>query len=459
MAAVTFSGFNNIDFNQVVSAIIAQERQPIAALEGQKTALETQNTAFGTLATRLTSLQSALESLAGDSGVTSVAATSSDTGVGVSATSSAIEGSYDIIVSAVARRQVTASVTTYASTDAVVATGGTLTLTGADGTSTTIAVDALMTVKELVDTINSSNDAPVTASLVQSTPGSYQIVLTGRRTGSDNAFTVSSALAGGAGLAFTDTDGNGVSGDTPADNVQTAVNASFTVNGLAITSASNTVSDAVPGVTLTLTRQDPAKTVTVSVSRDTDAVAQRVEKLVTAYNDLVSFIGDQRTAATGGKASIARDPLVQHLRAALRGALLDAYANNGDFSRLPEVGIGFDSSGKMVLDRKVFDDALKSRVSDVQSLFAGATGDGGAFGAVSDLVKGYTQSGGLVADVRQRLSTQMQGLARRIDTFEEQLERRRLTLQKEFQAADEAMSQLNAQLNSLTSLGNQYRLF
>ena len=53
----------------------------------------------------------------------------------------------------------------------------------------------------------------------------------------------------------------------------------------------------------------------------------------------------------------------------------------------------------------------------------------------------------------------MQSLNSRIDSFEAQLERRRLTLQKEFQAADEAMSQLNSQVASLTSLGGQYRLF
>src|SRR5262245_56257540 len=317
MAAVTFSGFNNIDFNQVVTAIIEQERQPLKTLETQKTTLETQNTAFGTLAGRLTAIQSAIDTLAGDTAVGAVKATSSDTSVGVATSASSIEGSYDIVVSAVARRQVTASVTTYGSTDEVVATGGSLTLTGADGTTATIAVDALMTVKELVDAINSANDAPVTASLVQSTPGSYQIVLTGRRTGSSNAFTVSSGLTGGTGLQF-------------GGNVHNAANATFTVNGLPITSATNTITDVVPGATLTLTKQDPDKTVTVTVSRDTETARGRVEKLVTAYNDLMSLVNDQRTAATNGNPSIARDPLVQHLRNSLRTVFMSASDNDGE---------------------------------------------------------------------------------------------------------------------------------
>jgi flagellar hook-associated protein 2 len=458
MAAITFSGFNNIDFNQVVTAIMAQERQPLRTLETQQSTLKTQNGAFGTLASRLSNLQSAITVLGGSTAVAGGTATSSDASVGASTSGQTVEGTYEVVVSSLARRQVTASASSYASTDEVVATGGALTLTGADGTSAVITVDALMTVKELVDAINSAQDAPVAASLVQSTPGSYQIVLTGRSSGATNAFTVQSALAGGSGLTFIDTDGNGVSGDSAADNVQTATNANLTINGLAIVSASNTISDAVPGATLTLAGADPNKTVTVTVARDASAAKERVEKLVTAYNDLTTFINEQRTAAGNGQASIARDPLVQQLRNALRGALLGEYQNGGTHTRLAEVGIGFDQTGKIVLDETRFEAAM-ANPTNVRLLFSGDSGTEGAFGALGALIKGYTQSGGLVADVRQRLSTQMRSLTNRMDAIEPQLERRRLTLQREFQAADEAMSILNAQMASLASLGGQFRLF
>jgi flagellar hook-associated protein 2 len=311
-----------------------------------------------------------------------------------------------------------------------------------------------MTVKELVDAINAADDAPVTASLVQSAPGAYQIVLTGRRTGAGNSFTIGSGLTGGQGLSFKDDDLNGV-----YDNVQDARDAAFTVNGLAITSDSNTASEVVPGVTLTLAREDPDKTVTVTVSRDTAASMERVDKLVTAYNDLLAFMNEQRTASTGGKTSIARDPLVQGLKNSLRAALLNEYANSGEFSRLAAVGIGFDQTGKMTLDKKTFENAVTGKLADVQSLFNGDDGLSGAFGEVGNLIKNYTQAGGLVADVRARLTTQMAALTTRIGGLEEQLERRRQTLQREFQAADEAMSQLNSQMASLSSLGGQYRLF
>jgi flagellar hook-associated protein 2 len=459
MAAITFSGFNNIDFNQVVTAIMAQERQPLTSLETQKTTLQTQNTAFGSLATKLTAMQSALESLNRDTSLNGLTAASSDSSVGVSAGNGSVEGSYDVVVNSIARRQVTASIGTYSSVDAVVATGGALTLTGADGQSKSVSVEPVMTVSELVDAINAIADAPVTASLVQSAPGAYQIVLTGRHTGASNAFTVSNNFTGGAGLTFRDGDGDGISGDSPADNVQNATNAEFTVNKLPVVSASNVVNDVVPGATLTLTREDPGKTATVTVARDSSKPKERIGALVTAYNDLVAFIGDQRTAASTGKANIARDPLVQQLKNSLRTELLGEHPNDGAFNHLAQVGLGFDKSGKMVLDDSTFDAAVSRGTRDLQKLFSGNDGKSGAFGAVESLMRGYTKSGGLVADVRQRLNTQMQGLAGRIDSFEALLEQRRLTLQREFQAADAMMSQLNSQQSSLSSLSNQYRLF
>jgi flagellar capping protein FliD len=102
---------------------------------------------------------------------------------------------------------------------------------------------------------------------------------------------------------------------------------------------------------------------------------------------------------------------------------------------------------------------VAANVAHVQALVSGDAGSSGAFGALGSVITRYTQAGGLVADVRQRLSAQVRSLATRIETFEAQLERRRLTLQKEFQAADEAMSRLNAQVASLSNLGNEYRLF
>jgi flagellar hook-associated protein 2 len=455
---ITFSGFNNIDFGVVLNAIMQQERAPLTAIETQRSTLQAQNPAFATFATRIGALESAAHALAQGQGLSTVAATASDpTAVGISTGSSTVTGRYQVSVTELAQAQVIASTTTYDSVDDVVATSGVVSLTRLSQPPVNIAVTAGMTLRQLADAINSAPDAPVTASLVQVSPGQYRLVLTGKSTGADNAFTVSfpTALSGGEGLAFTDTDADGLSGDTDADNHQVARDAALTVNNLPVTSTTNTLDDVIPGVTLTLLAKD--KTTVVNVTKDDSAAIDKVQKFATAYNDLLGFIKDQTTAVNGGKPGISRDPLVRGLRDSLRATLSDAYGV--DDSRLADIGIGFDKTGQIVIDQDLFKAALENKPNDVKLLFGGADGKSGAFGAVEKLVSDYTKSGGLVADMRQRIDSQVARLNSRLDTLEDQLAIRRAALQQEFIAADRAMSQLNSQGQSLSQLGSQYRLF
>src|SRR5688572_11644646 len=329
----------------ILNAVMQQERAPLNRLETQKKTLETQNTAFTTLAGKLSSLETAIENLGKDKSLAMLTATSSDPGVGVSASTGTVTGTYDIIVSELARWQVTASQTTYGSLTDEVATGGTLTLTPTTGASVTMTISGSTTLSQLADAINADDDSPVAASVVQSAPGVYQLVLSGKDTGSTNAFTITNAMTGGAGVTF------------QAVNTQDAINASFTVNGLLVTSASNTATDVVPGATLSLLRKDPATTITVKVARDTSGAAALVKKFITTYNDLTAFAKDQNTAAIAGKDSIGRDPLLRGMRDALRNAISDDYAG-GTFERLAEIGVGFDMGGKMILDETIFEDAV-----------------------------------------------------------------------------------------------------
>jgi flagellar hook-associated protein 2 len=203
---ITFSGFNSIDWNQVLNAVMAQESQPVTKLQTQKSALETQKTAFGTLLSKLTALESAVGKLTTTTSINPSKGTSSSSNVEVSASSAATPGTYNIVVTNLARAQVLASSSTYSSLDAVVATGGSLTITPATGDPVTIAVPASMTVSELAAAINADTGSAATASVVQTTPGHYQLVLTGKNPGLANAFTVTSSLAGGEGVTFASTD-------------------------------------------------------------------------------------------------------------------------------------------------------------------------------------------------------------------------------------------------------------
>lgn len=460
-SAITFGGFNNIDFGLILNAIMQQERAPLTALETQRRTLQAQNSAFSTFASKLGSLESKVSALAKTTGLANVAATSSDTSaVGISAGSSSVTGRYEVVVSELARAQVTSSQSSYASVNDVVATAGVIAMARFGQPPIDIAIVGPMTLQDVADAINASADAPATATVVQVAPGQYRLVLTGRSSGSDNAFTVgfSTPLSGGQGLTFIDTDGDGSSGDTAADNVQNSVNAALTVNGLAVSSATNVIEGVVPGASLTLFKKDATRTITIDVTEDRADTIAKIEQFATAYNDILQFFTDQTASAGPGKSGIGRDPLLRGLRDSLRASMTSEYGD-GTFTRLAEVGIGFDKAGKVTIDKTVLNTALDASTPDVQALFGGADGTGGAFGELMTRISSYTEAGGLVADVRERIDMQVTRLDKRMASLEDQLVIRRAALQQEFIAADRAMSQLRSQGSSLSQLTGQYKLF
>jgi flagellar hook-associated protein 2 len=445
---ITFSGFNQIDFNVVLNAIMQQESAPLQALEARQSQLRATDSTYGQLASKLDSLRTASDALSDASTLTTYAATSSDTtALTVSASSDATAGRYEVTVNELARPQVTVSNTFSPDTDTtIVAGGGSLTI----GTEQ-IAIAGPVTLKALAAAINADANSPASASIVATEPGKYRLVLTSKNTGETNAFTITNQLTAGT-MTFADADGNNLSGDSASDNALNATNASLLINNIAVTSTTNTLTDAIPGVTLTLLQKDPAKTVVVSVARDDEALADRVATFVESFNDLVKFADAQATASNNGTAgAIGRDSVLRGLRGALRNALLGAHGSAA-FTRLAEVGLGFTRTGELTLDRSALTSALDSNPAALQSLFADTST--GAFTAVNSLIDDYTDAGGFLPDARTRLSDEIARVGRQMDDMSARLAVRRAALQQEFTAADEAMARLNSQKSSLSSISS-----
>lgn len=440
---ITFSGFNNIDFSYILTAIMTQESQPVLNLQAQQTALKSQKTAFSTLASKLSSLEDSIQALSNRTEFGGRTATSTnDAAVKADASSAASVGSYDIVVSELAKAQATASSLVPDKDITTVATGGSIVVNGV-----AIAVTVPATLQDVADAINASDEIDVAASVVSVSPGNYQLVLTGKSTGTGGAFTVQNNLTGGSGLTF-------------GANAQDAKNASFTVNGVSVSSASNTVDDVIPGVSLQLLKKDPASTVTVNVTQDEDAAKGQVKAFVDAFNELMTFAGDQTKAANSGdKNNIGRDALLRGLRNDLRGAINSKFTTGSKFEYLSQIGIGFARDGSMKFDEAKFDEATKGGNGEVLKLFTGSDGTSGAFGAIDTLLNGYTQAGGLLPNAEDRVDSQLTSIGVRIDAMNARLALRRDALSKEFTATDTAISALNNSINSLSSLNSQYRLF
>jgi flagellar hook-associated protein 2 len=444
---ITFSGFNNIDFNTIVNALMQQASQPLTDLQNHQSDLQSQVSKFSTLSGYVSAVQSAAGALGTTGGLTTLGATSSDTSaVAASVGTAAVAGHYDVVVNELARAQVTASASTAPDANTtVVAQGGTLTIGGK-----TVTISSDVTLQGLADAINATSGIGVTATVVQSDASAYRLVLTSNATGQANGFTITNALTGGAGVTFTDTDLDGISGDSDADNAVKATDADILVNNIDIKSASNTLSTAIPGVTLTLYKKDPAATISVDVAADGSALKSKVQAFVTSYNNLVSYANTQTTAAgNGDTSSIGRDPMLRSLRSALRSGISSSYGS-GTYTYLSQVGVEFTQDGTLQLNEGVFDQAVADDPDAVASLFTGASSDG-AFSALSGAALQYSQSGGLLSSVQTQLNASISRLGDQIDSMTARLLQQRTALQAEFTAADAAMTQLKSQSSSLSN--------
>lgn len=433
---ITLSGFNNIDFNSIVEALMQAERQPVAQLETQQAQLQKQRTAFSTLATRLGAVESAARDLASSTAFGGVKATSSNESIArATAANGAVSGSYSVVVSALAKAQVTATNGTTPDADTtVVASAGSLTIGGK-----TVTVSGDVTLNGLAAAINDTADIGVTATVVKS-GAAYQLVLTGRETGAAQSFTVTNGLTGGAGVSFS------------ATNAQSAQDAAFTVNNVAVTSASNNVEGAIPGTTLTL-QQESANPVTIMITADLSSVEELVKKFTSAYNDLMSFLDQQSKAyANKERDNIGGDPLVRQLRQSLSRVAGGEIGTGDSFTSLAQVGLSFNRTGQLEFRNADLQKALTTDRNAVVALFQGGSGFDGVFDKVKATIGNYTASGGLLPTAQTRLDDQLTKIGDRIGELERRLALRKEALQKEFVAADLAIAQLNSSKSQLGSL-------
>lgn len=446
---ITLSGFNDIDFSQILTLIMTQESRPLEALQSRQSALQTRSNTFNTLASKVSALQTAASRLSTTADLNAQAATSSNAAnVTAEVGTGAQTGRYDVVVNSLARAQVTASATTAPDADStVVASGGTLVLNGV-----TVTLSGAVTLRGLADAINATSNPPARASVIQSGPSSYRLVLSAIETGTANAFTITNNLTGGTGLSFGDADNDGVSGDSAADNAVQASDASLTVNNIAVTSTTNTIANAVPGVTLNLLREAPGTPIAIDVVNDASALKDRLRSFVTQYNDLLKFATDQgKSAANGDTASIGRDPLLRQLRDQIRSSVVSEYATGGAYTSLSQVGVTLSRTGQMEFDEAAFSAAVANGTADVDRLFA--NGGTGVFASIDTGLDRYTQTDGLLKGVTKQLIDQSSRLSDQIASMQERLAVRRAALQKEFIAADQAMTQLKSQSSSLANFG------
>jgi flagellar hook-associated protein 2 len=438
MAGITLSGVNGIDWNSILDAVMQSEGLPLKAIQDEQTKIQNKDSALVSLAGIISALQAPVASLAGANEFDNVSANSSDTSIAtVSAGEGGIVGQYDVSISQRAKGQVTKSTNGYSASTDVAATGGEISFTINGQTTDPIMITSATTLADLKQQINSQNSG-VIASIVND-GANFKLVISSRQTGETNGFTINNSLANAGGVAIAFAAGQSAT----SGNAQDAQNAQFTVNGVSIESASNKVTDAIPGATINLFKNGD---VTIDLTSDTSGITNSLRTIVVQYNKLRQFYAQQAKGSLGG------DPVLRQVLSDIKKAFLSANPNGSRYQYLSEVGLELTSNGDLKLDESKLQTAISSYPDDLEKLFQGATGTDGAFSLLKSTLSNLDGSAGLIKTTRDNLQLTLDKYRDRIDRQQNMLETRRQDLLKQYTAADQAISQLHQMTTSISNL-------
>lgn len=172
-----------------------------------------------------------------------------------------------------------------------------------------------------------------------------------------------------------DTDGDlGAISTLRVRELQAGSDATLILDGVTLHPTTNTVSDLIPGVTLSLKKEDPDTTITLAVNRDEEGIKEKVLQFINAYNETIEAINDQLTYNADPESSQAPlfgDGTLRSLRALLSGTVLGRISGaSDDFSTVGMAGVSLGKDGKLTLDESRFQDALTNHFDDLRTLFS-----------------------------------------------------------------------------------------
>lgn len=431
MASISSTGVSSgIDWNSYINAILQQESQPLQRLQDKQTANNRRVAALQTFKSNLTALSSSLATLGGTSFDARTVSSTDANGTYVTATASgATAGSYDLKVSQVATKgRISPTLSGGVPSNLAVAdplatpvfsgTSATFAIQGTDGVIKTLTLDATNnSLYGLRDAINAlgaadpnvpgSKGLGVTATVVNTGSGAnpYQLVLTAKDTGTGTTggvVTLADVTGGGAvntlGIAAGTVDSltapTTISGGLASSGADLAKDALFTVNGIELTRKTNTVTDAVDGVTFSLKQGGQTTPTTLTVALDKGAITSAVQDVVSKFNALVKAYKD--ASASGG--ALANDPSVRGFLSQVRAALSGSPAGlpaTASLTSTADLGIKTNRDGSLSLDATALQSALDKDPAAAKRIFA-FTGDS-SNGAVTFFAGGSKTATGPVA--------------------------------------------------------------
>jgi flagellar hook-associated protein 2 len=448
---------SGLDTNTIIGQLLAIERQPEVRALQQQHVEEARQNALRDVNTRLTNLQTAIAGLRDVSTWGDVqSVTSSDAAnLGVVRTGGAAPGGYQVQVTQLARaHQVTQSTALAAANE-----DDTMHIAVGAGTAVDVDVKAGDSLDTIAAKINGTSGIQVYASVVSS-----KLVLSGKVTGQVNTINV--------------TSDNGIEDDLGFSESLAARDANYTVDGGAVkTSASNVVTTAIPGVTLTFkgVMSSQASIVVGSPGPNTDAVSGKIQAFVDQYNSTVDFINSKinekkvvnpTTDDDRAKGVLNADPALQGILSQLREAIGDTFTGAApDLNQLSLVGLSTGKTvgggtlnqdsidGRLTLDTDKLSDMLTDRFGEVKKLFTNITGTYASEGLsqrLDALIKPQVQTGGVLASRIAGEQSTIDDLKQRQADIETRVALRETNLRAQFTAMETALSQSQSLMSQLS---------
>lgn len=453
MATLSSAGIGSgLNVESIITGLMNVERQPISQLQKQQSSYQSKISAIGTLKGALSSLQSAAAALTPAVLQTPTAAFSTfkasfadSTIASATTNSSAVAGTYSIDVTSLAVNQRLALNTTYAAGAQVLDFGSdssrTLTLSLASGSSSTITLDSSQnTLAAVRDAINNAN-AGASATIVTDTSGKQNLLLTATTGGTANKVT----LGGTATFIDPAAPGTPIAAASAFTQTQAASDAVVKIQGVSIATNGNTISNALDGVDLTVSK---VGSTTLTVTRDTSGLKDKLNAFVTAYNNLNSSIKSLGAYDASSKtaAVLNGDSSLRSVQSQIRSTLtsVPGSLSGSTYQTLSSLGISFQSDGSLQVDSTKFDKAASTDFSAVANAIS-AYG-----GALKTSTTNLLGTGGVITSRTDGLNASVKSIGKQIDALNNRLSIIEQTYRAQFTALDTSMASMNTTSTYLT---------
>jgi flagellar hook-associated protein 2 len=426
-----------IDVQALVTATLSGDQANITQLQNRQSSFTSQVTALQKISAELTSLQSAAFAI-GDplGGLNALSVVSSNSSVlSATASASALSGTHTIAVTSLATTSSFYSDAVATSTTPLVQATGAFQISV--GGNPPVAIDITSsnnTLAGLAASINNTPNIGVTASVINDANGA-RLALVSSTSGVPGNLTVT------GNFHLTDVANTSVN----FHQAIAGLNSSLTVDGVPISTSTNTVSGVINGVTLNLTSQAPGSTVTLTIAPDVSKASDAINQFVSAYNTVIKDINSQFAVNFDGSGGgpLEADGSAREAQSRLLAALTSSITGNNGITSLASLGVNLNNDGTLSVDATKLTSTLSSNSASVQAF-------------LQTPLTGYaTKFASAITNLNSILNLDSQGIAASSHSLSSQI----LDLQSALAAREQNLilvySKVNATLQQLPLLQSQ----